>query len=226
MENANQFTIDEIKEALKEMNIPYKEENTKKYLDLIQSFHYEPLPLTVDLKNIDTVDAMQGVVVRNIDSTIDNGVYVFTILSSGQAGFFVIIPGTVSRAPMIRKVAGDLISLVNGIDFPPLMPFDMVEITGHLLANTFINMIMESCNIPKENRKRFARLYMPKFLANVGMHFTGAAKEDGSPMIYEEIVNIEPMILYRAMMKEAAKDGGSEQKPEDAKTDKEETPAP
>lgn len=202
MEQIKEFTLDEIKKSLEDMSIPYnEEEGPKNQLELIKTFHYEAFPLTVDLAKVDTVDAEVGVVVRNADHSVDNGIYIFTVLQSGQAGFIVVEPGTISRAPMIRKVTGDMISAINGIDLPPLMPFDMVEIVGHTLTNTFMRMIMESCKIPEEHRKTFLRLYLPKFLANVGLYFTGATKEDGSPMIYEEIANIEPMIIWRSIQK-------------------------
>lgn len=204
MEEQKQFTMDEIKQSLENMGIPYEEkdapENQQK---LVKTYRYEPLPLVVDLTKMEKIDAESGVIVRNMDDTVDNGVYAFTVLRSGQAGFLVVIPGTISRAPLVRKVAGDLISVINGVDLPPLTPYDMVEILGHVIPNTFIDMIMESCQIPKAYKKQFMNLYMPKFIANIGLYFTGATKEDGSPMIYEEVVNMEPMMIWNAMRKEA-----------------------
>lgn len=204
MEEIKKFSMEEIKEALTSMNIPFKDEEAPgNQASLAKTFQYETLPLTVDLRGVDTVDAEAGIIVRNMDGTSDNGVYIFTVLHSGQAGFIVVIPSTISRAPMIRKVTGDMITAISGIDFPPLKPFDMVEIMTHTLSNTFMKFMMESCQIPKEYHAAFLRLYMPKFLANMGLYFTGATKEDGSPMIYEEIVNMEPMMIWRSIQKGA-----------------------
>lgn len=205
MEEQKQFTMDEIKQSLESMGIPYEEKDApENQQELIKTFHYEPLPLVVDLTTVEKIDAESAVIVRNMDDTVDNGIYAFTVLRSGQAGFLVVIPGTISRAPLVRKVAGDLISVINGVDLPPLTPYDMVEILGHVIPNTFISMLMDSCQIPKEYKKQFLNLYMPKFIANIGLYFTGATKEDGSPMIYEEVVNMEPMMIWNAIRKEAA----------------------
>ena len=37
-------------------------------------------------------------------------------------------------------------------------------------------------------RELVLRIYLPKFLANVGVYFTGATTEKGEPLVYEEIV--------------------------------------
>lgn len=222
-----ELNLEEVKTALTEMGIPYKEDDVpenlmKSLTELVKFFNYTPSPLWANLTNIDTVDAELGIIVRNSDLEMDNGVYIFTVLHSGQAGFIVVEPSTMSRAPLIRKVTGDLISAVTAVDLPPLQPFDMIEITAHLLAGTFMKVIMESCNIPKEYEQPFLHLYMPKFLANVGMYFAGAVKEDGSPMVYEETANIEPMIAWRSIMKGAGKNEG-DTAGETKKTEKEQT---
>lgn len=194
--------LEHVKKALENMGIPYKKDKIpSNQLSLITSFGYEALSLIVDLTNIETVDAETGIIVKNKDQTVDNGIYIFTVLHSGQAGFIVVEPGTISRTPMVRKVSGDVIAAVNGIDMPPLMPYDMVEIVAHSLTGTFMKMLADSCRIPKEYQQAFLRLYVPKFLANVGMYFVGATTDDGKPMIYEEIVNMEPMVIWNALQK-------------------------
>lgn len=210
-----ELDLEPIKTALTDMGIPYNEDGIPENLMvLVKEFGYEASPLITDLTNVDTVDAELGVIVRNKDLKVDNGVYIFTVLHSGQAGFIVVQPGTVSRAPLVRKVTGDLIAAMTGVDLPPLTPFDMVEITGHLLAGTFMKTIMESCNIPEEYEQAFLNIYMPKFLANVGLYFTGMTKEDGSPMVYEETINMEPMIAWKGLMKGEVKKNEEKEKPE------------
>lgn len=205
-----EFTLDEIKQSLTKMNIPYKDTDVLDHqLELIKSFDFKAFPITVDLTKMDTIDAEVGVIVRKNDLTTDDGVYIFTVLHNGQAGFIVVEPSMITRAPIIRKVAGDMIGAIMGIDLPPLTPFDMVEVTAHTLVGTFMRMLMDSCRIPKEYHEAFLRLYMPKFLANVGLYFTGATNDDGTPMIYEEIANMEPMMIWRSIQK-GANDNESE----------------
>lgn len=206
MDKPKEFTLEEIKKALDKMGLPYKEETDievkrMNQAHIVQTYGYEVLPLTVDLTKVDAVDAERGIIVRNANKEVDNGIYVFAILRSGQAGFLVVEPGTISRAPMIRKVSGDLISAVNGVDLPPLMPFDMVEIAGRLLTSTFMKLIIDSCKIPKEQAPLFLQLYFPKFLANIGLYFAGAVNEDGTPQIYEETANMEPMMIWNSIRK-------------------------
>lgn len=192
----------DIKPMLDGMGIPCTEGDVPGHLmELISSFGYKPYNVLADLNNLDTVDAELGVVVQNANPDVDNGLYIFTVLHSGQAGFIVVEPGTVSRASVVRRAAGDILSAVTAVDLPPMTPFDMVEVTAHVLAGTFLKTVMQTCGIPEEQEQAFLRLYMPRFLANVGMYFVGAVKEDGTPMIYEETVNMEPMALWRAMRK-------------------------
>lgn len=201
---SNEKLMECVKAALTEMGIPYKEGDVpENQATLVKSYKYNTLPITVDLTQFDKVDAEMGIVVQNSDSTVDDGIYIFTVLHSGQAGFIVVIPGTISRAPLVRKVTGDIVTAITGLDLPPLMPFDMVEITAHMLTGTFMKMMIEACRIPKEYEQAFLRLYMPKFLANVGLYFVGATKEDGSPMVYEEIANMEPMMIWNSIQKGA-----------------------
>ncbi len=213
METGDKFDLGEIKKALAEMGIPYNEGDIPANLiELTKSFGYTIIPILADISGVNTVDAELGVVVRNNDLSIDNGVYIFTVLHSGQAGFIVVEPGTVSRAPLIRRVSGDLVTAITSVDLPPLMPFDMVEVTAHMIAGTFMKTIMESCRIPAEYEQVFTRLYMPRFLANVGMYFVGATKDDGTPMVYEKVANMEPMMVWNSIQKGINGDENSIQK--------------
>lgn len=200
----NKKLIECVKATLTEMGIPYKEGDVpENQSTLVKSYKYNTLPLTVDLTQFDKVDAETGIVVQNADPTVDDSVYIFTVLHSGQAGFIVVMPGTISRAPLVRKVTGDIVTAITGLDLPPLMPFDMVEITAHMLTGTFMKIMMEACRIPEEYEQAFLRLYMPKFLANVGLYFVGATRDDGTPMVYEEIANMEPMMIWNSIQKGA-----------------------
>lgn len=218
MDSNEVHSIEEIKKILDGMEISYEDKQAEpNQLSIINTFGYVAFPIIVDLGNVENVDAEKGTVVRNVDKTVDDGIYIFTILRSGQAAFIVVIPGTISHAPMIRKVSGDIISAINGLDLPPMMAYDMVEVMARVLSSTFMRIITDACNIPAEYREAFLRIYMPKFLANVGMYFVGATDEDGKPLIYEEIVNMEPMIVWNALQK---KNGLMPQDPKQQESEK------
>ena len=228
--------LERARKGLGEMGIPYTEDGAPENLaELAGTFGYSVSPIRVDLNGVDTVDAETGIIVQNSDASVDDGIYIFTVLHSGQAGFIVVEPGTISRAPLVRKVTHEVTNAINGIDLPPMMPFDMVEVVAHVLEHTVMGMVAESCRIPEEYREIFLHAYMPRFLSDVGMYFVGASREDGSPMVYEEIVNMEPMMVWRSMQKGAdtgeGKDavGGTGEAGTDGTAgegEKEETPLP
>lgn len=199
-----ELNLDEIKSLLNEMGLHYKEEDAPETVqNLIRSFGYRPFPLIVDVSTLENMDASRGILVQNQDLSVDNGVYVFALLHSGQAGFLVVKPGTVSRTPLIRQAAGDILTAVSGLDIPPLLPFDMMQVAGHVLVNTCIKSIMEACGVEKQYESLFVKLYLPKFLINVAMYMTGAVNEDGSPMIHEATANIEPAAIWQNIKKGA-----------------------
>lgn len=225
-----ELNLDEIKGLLDEMGLHYKEENAPEPVqNLIRSFGYRPFPFIVDVSALENMDASHGTLVQNQDLSVDNGVYVFALLHSGQAGFLVVKPGTVSRTPLIRQVAGDILTAVSGLDIPPLLPFDMMEVAGHVLVNTCIKSIMEACGVEKQYESLFVKLYLPKFLINVAMYMTGAVNEDGSPMIYEATANMEPAAIWQSIKKGAmdieGKDKAAAGNGNGEKTEKEETPS-
>lgn len=196
------MNIEDIKYELDSMGLPYKEEMAPaNQTALINSFGYTALPIVVDLSGSDRVDAEMGVVVRNASLDSDDGVYIFTVLHSGQAGFIVVKPGTISKAPMVRRISGDVVSAISGMDMPPMMPFDAMEISMHVMLGTIMKNIIESCRIPKEYEDVFLHIYFPKFLTDMGLYYAGATTKDGQPMVYEEIVNMEPMVIWNAMQK-------------------------
>lgn len=196
-----ELNLEVVKTTLADMGIPYSEDGLPENLvRLVKQYGYDPAPLLVDLTEVDTVDAEIGLIVRNANLEVDDGVYIFTVLHSGKAGFIVVQPCTISRAPLIRKLSGDLTSAITAVELPPLQPFDMIEIVGQLLVGTFLKTIMESYNVPKEYEQPFLRLYMPKFLANVGMYYVGLVNEDGSPKVHEQTANMEPMIVCQSLL--------------------------
>lgn len=189
-----------IKKALVQMGTPYLEQPVEPQLaEYIRYFGYDPKPMIVNLKNQEMVNADIGVIVTNKDESVNNGVYIFCTLKDHTMGLITVIPSTVTKGPMIRKVCGNITDAVTGLDLPPLTPFDMIEITGQVIANTVIKNLISAFNIPKEKEHAFTCMYLPKFLANVAMYYTGAADKDGNPMVYEETADMEPAQI-RAMV--------------------------
>lgn len=189
-----------VKENLKTMGVSYQERPCEETLhNFIKQCGYETHPMIVDLTNLSTVDADLGVVVSHENPETNDGVYVFCVLKNHTLGLITVIPNTISKGPMIRQVAGDITTAITGVVTPPLTAFDMIEVTGQVIANTVMKNLMTAFNIPKEQESKFICMYLPKFLANVALHYTGAAK-DGKPIVNEEIADMEPTQIRQMIM--------------------------
>lgn len=182
------------------MGTEYKEHEPDESLaGFMHECGYQAHPAIVDLRPLNTVNADIGVIATSLDESTNNGVYIFCVLKDHALGLITVIPSTVSKAPMVRKVSGDVTNAITGIMLPPLTPFDMVEITGQVIANTVMKDIITAFHVPKETEQAFICMYLPKFLANVAMYYTGAAGEDKKPIVNEEIVDMEPALILQAM---------------------------
>lgn len=169
----------------------------------VQELGYEPHPILVDTKGMSgvDVDADFGVVVTYKDDADNNGVYVFVVLRDHSYGLITLLPSTISKAPMIRKVSGDMTNAILSVDHPPLTPFDMVEVAGQVLLNTFIKDIRIAYHIPDEQKEAFLKMYLPKFLVNIAYYYTGAVdKKTGKPMVNEEIADMQPAYIREQLL--------------------------
>lgn len=191
----------EVEANLKAMGVPYqKQEPEESLAGFMQECGYQAHPAIVDLRGLDAVDADIGVLATNLDEGTNNGVYIFCVLKDHALGLVTVIPSTVSKAPMIRKISGDVTNAVTGVVLPPLTPFDMVEVTGQVIANTVMKDIATAFHIPKEKQQVFTCMYLPKFLANVAMYYTGATDKDKKPMVNEEVVDMEPAMVRQMLV--------------------------
>ena len=191
----------QVKANLEEMGLPYQERPAEpKLANFIRQCGYEAHPMIVLTEGLETINADIGVLVTNLDEASNNGVYIFCVLKDNTLGLVTVIPSTISKAPMVRKLVGDITNAVTGIVMPPLTPFDMVEITGQVIQNTVMKNIMGACNIPKGMEASFLCMYLPKFLANVALYHTGAADKDGKPLVNEEIVDMEPSHIRQMLV--------------------------
>lgn len=191
----------QVKANLKEMGVCYQEREPEKTLTVfIRQCGYETHPIIVNLSEVETVDADIGVIVTHEKPETNNGVYIFCVLKNEAVGLITVIPSTVTKGPMVRRVIGDVTNAITGLDTPPLTPFDMIEVAGQVIANTIMKDLMTAYNIPKEKEQAFLCMYLPKFLANVAMYYTGAAGKDKKPMVNEEAADMEPAQVRQILM--------------------------
>lgn len=191
----------EIKKGLDTMGVSYQERDADESLRrFIKQCGYDAHPMIVCLSKLDTVDADIGVIVTHESQETNNGVYIFCVLRNHTLGLITVIPSTVFKGPMIRKVTGDITNAITGVVLPSLTTFDMIEVTGQVIANTVMRDLITAFNIPKEKEQSFICMYLPKFLANVAMHYTGAADKDGNPMVNEEIADMEPTRIRQMVL--------------------------
>lgn len=191
----------EIKKGLDIMGVSYQERDADESLKrFIKQCGYDAHSMIVCLSNLDTVDADIGVIVTHESPETNNGVYIFCVLRNHALGLITVIPSTVFKGPMIRKVTGDITNAITGVVLPSLTTFDMIEVTGQVIANTVMRDLITAFNIPKEKEQSFICMYLPKFLANVAMHYTGAADKDGNPIVNEEIADMEPTRIRQMVL--------------------------
>lgn len=199
---AMEHNWEEVKESIVTMGAAFTEDTVSSQLSsYIRELGYETHPILVDVSAMETVEAELGVVVTYVNEEENNGVYVFVVLRDHSYGLVTLIPSTVSKAPMIRKVTGDLTAAILGVDHPPLTPFDMIEITGQVLLNTFLKDIRIAYHIPEEQKETFLKMYLPKFLVNMAYYYTGAVdKETGKPLVNEEIADMQPAYIREQLL--------------------------
>ena len=192
-----------VKKNLGAMHVSYQEREADPSLAaFIAQCGYRAFPMLVNVSSLEEVQADLGVLVAHQDEEVNNGVYVFCVLNDHNLALITVIPSTVSKGPLIRRLSGELTDAITGVILPPLTPFDMVELTGQILANTVMKQVMSAQGIPKEKEQVFTCLYLPRFLADVAMYYTGAAGKDGKPLVNEEIVDMEPARIRQMMVSE------------------------
>ena len=182
-----------VKGNLEQIGVDYQDRSPEPELaNFIGQCGYDVHPMIVNLEGLETVNAQVGVIATSKDEKSNNGVYIFCILDNKALGLVTVIPSTISKGPMVRRVTGDITNALTGLELPVLSPFDMIEVTGQVIANTVMRDLITAYNIPKEAEHTFITMYLPKFLANVALYYTGAADKDKKPLVLEEIADMEP----------------------------------
>lgn len=192
----------EILTRLEEMELPVLDKETLGNTpELMRSlaegvYEFNMSDIFVDLQSVKDLEAQHGVVVMYRNTEHNNGVYIFTVQENASISLMVVFPSTISTGPMIRRVSGDIVSAVTGVDTPLLTVFDKTEITGHVIVETVISPLMDMLNIPRDKREKFITLYLPRFMANVAQQYIG------SSTLREETVEIEPNMVREMVTNE------------------------
>lgn len=120
----------------------------------------------------------------------NNGVYILRKMPEGEIVMEVIVPNTNDKGDLISKTVDTLVTSYTGIDTEDLQIFDIIEVWGHVIAETTLKPLSKSL-FPNdaEKRERFVLLYMSRLLSNTAHMFVG----DDS--LLEEAVNSEPYVL-------------------------------
>lgn len=158
----------------------------------VESLGFLFLDRVFDVTKIEGITGKMGLLVSYKNTEENNGIYLLVIQADQSLALITVIPSTISNGTKIRRLVGELTDASARIVKTPITPFEWVEITGQFLANAVLKKIAMACNIPEEDENRFMTLYLPKFLADVAMYYTGAER-NGKPIIYEELVNLEPL---------------------------------
>ena len=195
----------EVIAKLKEMELPIVDKSDiGQTPELMRSlaegvYQFEMSDIFVDLQNVEELKSSIGVVVTYADQTYNDGVYIFTVQEDSSISLIVVIPSTIATGPMIRRVSGDIISAITGLNLPTLSVFDKVEVAGHVVADTIITPMMDMLNIPQNKRTQFVMIYLPRFMANVAQQYIG------SSTLKEEVVEMEPYMVKEMVLNEQPK---------------------
>lgn len=190
-----------IEDALQ--SLPVTELETKPLSTLtayVESLGFLFLDRVFDVTEIEGITGTTGLLITYKNVEENNGVYLLVIQADQSLALITVIPSTISNGTKIRRLVGELTDASTRIVKTPITPFEWVEITGQFLVNAVLKKIAMVCNIQEEDENQFITLYLPKFLADVAMYYTGAER-NGKPVIYEELVNLEPLKI-KELLKE------------------------
>ena len=158
-----------------------------KLYDMVPSLGYESYDIGINYP-----DGTKGVLMAlPVDKNkYNNGVYILRELSKGEIVMEVVVPNTNDKGDLILKSVDTLKTAYLGMNTEDLQLFDMIEIWGHVIAETTLKPLAKSL-FPNDEakRERFVLLYMPRLLSNAAHMFIG------NDELMEEAVNSEPYVL-------------------------------
>ena len=158
-----------------------------KLYDMVPSLGYESYDIGINYP-----DGTKGVLMTlpADKNKYNNGVYILRELSKGEIVMEVVVPNTNDKGDLILKSVDTLKTAYLGMNTEDLQLFDMIEIWGHVIAETTLKPLAKSL-FPNDEakRERFVLLYMPRLLSNAAHMFIG------NDELMEEAVNSEPYVL-------------------------------
>lgn len=158
-----------------------------KLYDMVPSLGYESYDIGINYP-----DGTKGVLMAlpADKNKYNNGVYILRELSKGEIVMEVVVPNTNDKGDLILKSVDTLKTAYLGMNTEDLQLFDMIEIWGHVIAETTLKPLAKSL-FPNDEakRERFVLLYMPRLLSNAAHMFIG------NDELMEEAVNSEPYVL-------------------------------
>lgn len=191
----NEINLEAISAKLESIGIQEIKDYTGTSMEAITTaYGLKSHNIYLDMSQAEGINATVGVIVTYLDSFSNNGVYVFCVQQDGSVGLFVVEPSTIAKGPMISRITGEITDAITGVDMPPLTTFDKVEIVGNVIANTIINPLMDTLNIPESDRETFISIYLPRFMSNATLQYLGSSE------IVEESVEIEPTLVKQMLI--------------------------
>lgn len=150
-------------------------------------------------------DGSRGLLIQMNNTTYNNGVYMLHLNNNGEYLLETVVPNTADKGMLINQVVSDITGFIDGLDTADLGVYDMVEIYGHVIANTVVKRLAKTL-FPnnKTLQTQFITVYMPRFLSNVAILYNGYTGEADRAKFLEELkeynvneerLNSEPYVL-------------------------------
>lgn len=177
----------QIKENIKHLGYEMEPISGGKLYDMVSSLGYESYGVGIKYP-----DGTKGVLMSLPEdkNKYNNGVYILRELPKGEIVMEVIVPNSKDKGDLILKSVDTLTTSYLGMNVEDLQLFDVIEIWGHVIAETTLKPLAKSL-FPNDEakRERFVLLYMPRLLSNAAHMFVGDDK------LMEEAVNSEPYVV-------------------------------
>ena len=187
----------QIKKNIKHLGYEMEPISGGKLYDMVSSLGYESYGVGIKYP-----DGTKGVLMSLPEdkNKYNNGVYILRELPKGEIVMEVVIPNSKDKGDLILKSVDTLTTAYLGMNVEDLQLFDMIEIWGHVIAETTLKPLAKSL-FPNDEakRERFVLLYMPRLLSNAAHMFIG------DDTLMEEAVNSEPYVVKMMIDQETDK---------------------
>ena len=139
------------------------------------------------------IQTERGMVVTPFDRTFNDGFYIFRN-DSGAYLLEVLKPNTIDKSELITTIIQTADNLLSQINVSDLEIYDLTQVYAHLLVNQVIRPMARHI-YPDDpvKQEHFARIYLPRFMANAARYYIG------DTTLIEEAVNAEPHVIRVAI---------------------------